>query len=433
MKTRFFSPTGPALAVAFLTMPLIAAERPVEGPIDPFRGEAKFELQQVFEGGRLPNVVVATDGTVLATWGATGGGGDWSGKGLEIRLSKDGGATWSESTSIANPGWQAGGLTVDETSGDILAFVEHWKWPKAPPPPTIYRSTDHGRTWKVQETVITPDKNGVVPSMHMAEHGITLLRGKHKGRLLRPARNYAGADHGANFPKHYNTAIYSDDGGKTWKTSDPFPALGTGEGAVAELSDGRIYYNSRRHWDPEGLKLMRWAACSYDGGETWMDLSCSKVLPDGSRGKGGNGCMGGLASLPIRGRDILVYSNCDSPNRDRKNVTVWASFDGAKTWPIKRRIFEGPSAYSSLTAGRPGTPSEGWIYILLEGGKKHRYDGAHLARFNLSWLLEGEKTGDGEVPDWIAAPERSRNGLMYCSSRWTTCARRWAATAMKTP
>ena len=105
--------------------------------------------------------------------------------------------------------------------------------------------------------------------------------------------------------------------------------------------------------------------------------------------------------LPIAGRDILIYSNCDSPDRERKNVTVWASFDGAKTWPIKRLVYDGPSAYSSLTAGRPGTPSEGWIYILTEGGKEHRYESGYLARFNLSWLLEGGDTGDSELPTWI--------------------------------
>ncbi len=406
MKTRVFSPTGLALTVVFLTMPLVAAEKPAEkpaeGPIDPFQGEAKFELQQVFQGGRLPNVTVATDGTVLVTWGATGGGGDWSGKGLEVRRSTDGGATWSESTSIANPGWQAGGLTVDETSGDIFAFVEHWQWPKVPPPATVYRSTDHGKTWKAQQTVIHPDRNGNVPTMHMAEHGITLRRGKHKGRLLRPARDYAGGDRKPEWPKMVNTAIYSDDGGKTWHTSDPFPALGTGEGAVAEMSDGRIYYNSRRHSDPEGVDSpWRWEAWSDDGGTTWKDLTVSKILPDGPQAPGLNGCLGGLMRLPVRSRDIILYSNCDSPTNERKNVTVWASFDGAKTWPIKRLVYAGPSAYSSLSAGRPGTPSAGWAYILLEGGKTHRYGGAQFARFNLSWLLEGEKTGDGTLPDWV--------------------------------
>jgi sialidase-1 len=108
--------------------------------------------------------------------------------------------------------------------------------------------------------------------------------------------------------------------------------------------------------------------------------------------------MAGLVRLPVKGRDILLYSNCDSQGGDRKNVSVWASFDGAKTWPIKRRVYKGPSAYSSLAAGRQGTPSEGWIYIQLEGGPRHRYQGSQLARFNLSWLLQGEKTGDGAPP-----------------------------------
>ncbi len=51
-----------------------------------------------------------------------------------------------------------------------------------------------------------------------------------------------------------------------------------------------------------------------------------------------------------------------------------------------------------MTAGRPGTPSEGWIYLMFEGGKHNRHDGAQLARFNLSWILQGKATGDGELP-----------------------------------
>ena len=182
--------------------------------------------------------------------------------------------------------------------------------------------------------------------------------------------------------------------------------MGTGEGAIAELSDGRLYYDSRRHWDPKGSaydKSMRWHAWSDDGGATWKDPAVSKVLPDGARGatKPGAGCLAGLIRLPVEGRDILLYSNCDSDGPDRKHVTVWASFDGAKTWPIKRRVFEGPSAYSSLNVGRAGTQSEGWIYIQMEAGKKHRYQGGQIARFNLSWLLAGQKTGDGELPKWV--------------------------------
>ena len=108
--------------------------------------------------------------------------------------------------------------------------------------------------------------------------------------------------------------------------------------------------------------------------------------------------------LPVRGRHIILYSNCDNATREPRNTTVWASFDGAKTWPIKRQVIDGSStwgSHSSLSAGRPRTPSEGWAYILLEGGKTPSYEGAYLARFKLSWLLEGEKTGNGTLPDWL--------------------------------
>ncbi|MCP4513089.1 MAG: exo-alpha-sialidase, partial [Fuerstiella sp.] len=92
---------------------------------------------------------------------------------------------------------------------------------------------------------------------------------------------------------------------------------------------------------------------------------------------------------------VLIFSNIDTPNAKRERGTVWVSMDGGMTWPVKRLVYEGASAYSSLTAGRPGTPSEGWIYLHFEGGPE---GGSQVARFNLSWLIAGEPTGDGTIP-----------------------------------
>ena len=85
-----------------------------EGSIGAFLGEPRLEMGQVFVKERFPNVVVAVDGTVLATWGTSS---------LRLRRSEDGGETWGKTITIAK-GFQGGGLTVDERSGDVIAFIE---------------------------------------------------------------------------------------------------------------------------------------------------------------------------------------------------------------------------------------------------------------------------------------------------------------------
>ena len=181
------------------------------------------------------------------------------------------------------------------------------------------------------------------------------------------------------------------------QASEPFPENGTGEATIAELSDGTLYYNSRVHWQERPKNTRRRSALSEDGGKTWTDWRIVDILPDGHQHRS-YGCMGGLTRLAIKGRDVLVFSNLDTQNPTRERITVWASFDGGKTWPVKRLVHDGPSGYSSMTSGRPETPTEGLIFLHYEGGPG---GGSQVARFNLSWILAGEKTGDGERPDWI--------------------------------
>ena len=355
----------------FLTIILFSCKTGVKNE---FWGDGTpfFEVQQIFSDERFPNLVIATDGTVVTTWGR---------ENFRVKRSEDGGKTWGPEITVANPGFQGGGTTVDENSGDMLVFVEEGH---PPAPLTVYRSSDHGKKWQEEEIIIKPNSLGHIPSMSMNERGITLKSGEYAGRLIRPTRYYEGSNGREFYDAHYTNAIYSDDEGKTWQASEPFPAYGTGEAAIEELSSGILYYNSRRHHSTDGLNpRMRHIAWSYDGGNTWKDLSVSKELPDGEQNRD-YGLMAGLVRLPIEGLDILLFSNIESPG-GRHHGTVWVSFDGGKTWPVKKLVDEGSFAYSSMAAGRKGTPSEGFIYLFYESD-----GGAKIARFNLAWVTEGK-------------------------------------------
>jgi hypothetical protein len=181
-------------------------------------------------------------------------------------------------------------------------------------------------------------------------------RGPHAGRLIRPARVYRTS------PERYATTIYSDDGGRNWRAGKPFAELGTGEAALVELSDGRLLGTARKSYfaEDEPLRHERVFAYSDDGGETWRDAFHAKAIPDGPRYRGTErrganynghfGMFNGLTRLPVAGRDILIYSNADHDGHERVRMTVWASFDGGKTWPVKRLVHEGPERL--FVAGR---------------------------------------------------------------------------------
>ena len=361
-------------------------------------GDSRFDLVHQFSRGRGYAVEVAMDGSVIAP---VGGG--------ILKLSTDGGSTWKEVDAGIS-----GVPLVNEVSGEVLFVALPYRSESLLDNPVsqdnetgyyfpVHRSKDHGLTWEKYDAVIHKDGNGWLPSSGGAENGITLRYGEKAGRLLLPSRVFVDYERGSRNADHYNTAIYSDDGGLTWFTGAPFPEKGTGEGTLAELSDGRIYYNSRSHMAEDAKRREAW---SYDGGETWNDLRVS-FLPDrAGRTYFAYGCKGGLIRLPFDDEDVLIYSNLDIPlaSTYRSHISVWASFDGGDTWPVKRLVYPGPSGYSMLAAGRKGTASEGLIYLMFEGYpddevRKWPDLDQYFARFTLDWVVEGTLTGDGYIPE----------------------------------
>jgi len=346
--------------------------------------DGKFDMQDLFRDVRIPKIVVAKDGTVLAFAAAC----------RVLRRSEDHGRTWSKEKNVNSVA--SGNAIVDEITGDILIVC--------PLKSFLLRSKDSGKTWSREEIFLKPNKaghgtlNSIPVDVTASESGITLLHGLHYGRLVMPAR--VQFQRGAEFTEdrqeywqyQYNTSIYSDDRGKTWQVGEPIQS-GTGEGTLAELADGRLYYNSRSHMVVDHRRQIAW---SYDGGYRWVDWQSSDdIFELGGPfyfihgGEPSYGCNAGLVRLPDEltgGKDILVYSSPDnpgaiSPNNGRIRMTVRVSTDGAKSWPVKRLVYDGISVYSSISADKQGN-----VYLLFESGEKKLYEKITFARFNLDWL-----------------------------------------------
>lgn len=376
MKSRSFAKrflSGMLILFAIMGMAPCQAD-----PAAVVERDGGLEIMELFEKVRIPSLDVAADGTLLA----------FADSGKLLRRSEDGGNSWSEAQQL---GKEAGGnVVVDRNTGDVLMVN--------PGKGLLYRSGDHGKTWEKESIVIQPNAyghgtpEGIPADVSCSESGITLQYGEHAGRLLMPARIMPpkGSNDQEWWPYHYNTSIYSDDGGKTWQVSNPVQS-GTGEGTLAEMSNGDIYYNSRSHMSIDHRRRIAW---SYDGGNMYVDWR----VCDGLREVGepfyfkygtepSYGCNAGLVRLPLEctnGKEVLLFSTPDNPGKGRTGMTVWASFDRGRTWPVKRLIYAGPSAYSSLAADKRGT-----VYLLFEKGVEKLYESVAVAKFTLDWLAEG--------------------------------------------
>ena len=307
---------------------------------------------------------------------------------LVMRRSTDGGRNWEPIKNLfAKKGWDAamGTATIDSSIGTVMVSYGRSlrvDYDDAREEDSALESgdfmavsRDEGKTWVHEKMIIHPDDGGYRGHSHGSSPGVFLCSGPRHGRLLAPARfqHKPGEALDTLQNHHYNCTLYSDDHGKTWQTGGPVQ-VGTGEGCLAELSDGTIYYNSRAYF-LDGKRRIAW---SYDGGETFEDFSVDDTLIEPI----GGGCNAGMAGFPKKlsaGNDLILFSN--PAGGERKKLTVHLSLDGGRTWPVSKVVHEGPAAYSSMAVSEDGT-----VFVLYENGENHPYEKISIAWFHLKWL-----------------------------------------------
>jgi len=362
-----------------------------------------FELVPVFENEgsahyRIPSLVAAPDGTVVAFCNrrvdtVADGAAEQN---LVARRSPDGGRSWEPMQELSSrPGWRAGiGAAIcDGITGEAMVAYScgpgtdearaAQELAEQPTGRFLARSLDGGHTWDHQPQVLAPNEMGHVGGSHGSCPGITLEFGERAGRLVMPARF---ATKPGEVPEdlirhHYNCAVYSDDRGQTWQTGAPVQ-VGTGEGCLAERSDGTLYFNSRAYFH-DGRRR---TAISRDGGETWGDFEVDDTLSECNWGTNA-----GLVRVPDPAGAAFLFSNPPlwregrDLNRDRRLMTAALSPDEGRSWPLRRVIDDGPSGYSALAVAGDGT----FLCLYECGDEVYNDRGVRLARFNRAWLEQG--------------------------------------------
>ena len=211
-------------------------------------------------------------------------------------------------------------------------------------------SDDDGLSWS-RGIDIESENPGLRPDgvdlMAGPGNGIQILEGPHAGRLI-----FGAYVHGEPW---YSTVIYSDDHGRSWRPGGNAGTNG-GEIQVAETTAGRLLATLRNNtFSNTGVRFF---STSTNAGETWSEpyfkLPDGRSLPDPK-------CQASLVQgNPRGGTNVLYLSNAAHPTL-RTNLTLRLSYDEGRTWPVSNLVYNGSSAYSSLTL----LPS-GRLGILLE-------------------------------------------------------------------
>jgi hypothetical protein len=326
---------------------------------------------------RIPSVIVAPDGSVLAfAEGRKTGSGDSGNIDLVMKRSRDHGNTWSDLEVIWDDADNTCGNpcpVVDATTGTIWMLMTHnlgsdregaivkglsqgtrTVW--------VTRSTNNGVNWS-KPVEITSQVKPENWTWYATGPGVGIqVQG---GRLVVPCDNKE-----ARTDRHQSHVIYSDDHGATWNLG---PAVGPdcNECQVAELSDGRLMLNMRSY---RGANR-RLISYSNDQGQSWSEPVEDPALVEPV-------CQASLIRYDATdnfGSGVLLFSNPASTRRE--NMTVRYSPDDGKTWTAARRLHAGPAAYSCLTILANHT-----IGCLYERGEKSAYEKITFARFTTDWV-----------------------------------------------
>ena len=360
------------LILALLMLPAVCGcHKPeIEEPGVPEEDSIVYYEQCLYRPGdygstnwRIPAICCLNDGTLLAVCDKRKYNESDLPEDIDIvvRRSTDNGRTWSEPLTIAEGTGRKQGFgdaaLVECENGDVVCvFVGGnglFASSQADPIRSyVCRSSDKGLSWSEPEDITfqlwgdqatRPMCRNYRASFFGSGNGLRLTRGEHAGRIM-----FAAAMVRKNSNVADNFVVYSDDNGMTWKVSQR-AYEGGDEAKLMELVDGRVLISVRQ----TGARGYNYSS---NGGLAWGTQGRWECMKS-------NACNGDMLRLAAIDRgdscNILLHSIPNS--MERRDVSIYVSYDEGQTWQDPVLLFDGPSVYSSMTLLKNGS-----VGVLLE-------------------------------------------------------------------
>ncbi len=335
---------------------------------------------------RIPAIVTAKDGSlVIATDKRKYSQGDLPGDiDVVVNRSTDNGKTWSEPYTLAQGSGEGKGFgdaalcQSQDPNGLICVFVGgDGLWESVVTSGKkirsyMCRSNDNGITW-TDTTEITHFIYGTDCIDTQRRNWKASFFGSGRGLKTSSGRiMFAIAARLNTSYTLYNYVVYSDDNGETWNVSNR-ASTGGDEAKLEELGQDTIVMSIRHSGN-------RWYNISTDGGITWQsNVSQWTEL-------NGNACNADIIRYTsVRDgydRNRMLHSLVS--HEERRDVSMYISYDETESWQLLKNICPYGAAYSSLTILPDGT-----IGIYVEENYNTEKYSTYFMNFSLDWLTDG--------------------------------------------
>lgn len=173
----------------------------------------------------------------------------------------------------------------------------------------------------------------------------------------------------------------SDDGGRSWTSSEPLVGAGSIQPSIARRKDGTLVAYMRDNGPPpKRLHISE----SRDDGVSWSAVRDTDIPNPGS----------GVEVLVLKdGAWALVNNDLE---KGRHSLAVWLSDDEGRSWKWKRHLERddrgqgaGSFHYPSIIQARDGSLHVTYSYFLNHIPNGQPRKSIKHARFNVAWIKQG--------------------------------------------